>query len=208
MIEETATYGLVPRSRKAAACSASELSQVITGLESHHAQEAHAFAENAGSLTRAINSDPDAIFADGQLYSWHNMRIEGIASELRSDRDTILQHLLALRAPLADILVEAQSLLPENAMFSADVEPGALETPPKPIAGIELTLSDRLRILLDTLGWTQRVARSLALHAIGPCYALFVLIEHPSAAATDLHGKLDEVRTELVSFILRDHKPR
>lgn len=167
MIEETATYGLVPRSRKAAARSASELSQVITGLESHHAQEAHAFAENAGSLTRAINSDPDAIFADGQLYSWHNMRIEGIASELRSARDTILQHLLALRAPLADILVEAQSLLPENAMFSADVEPGALETPPKPIAGIELTLSDRLRILLDTLGWTQRVARSLALHAIG-----------------------------------------
>ncbi len=201
--EPTPTYGLVARSRKAAARSASELSQAINGLERHHALEGQAFAENAGSLTRAINTDPDAVFADGQLYSWHNMRIEGIASELRSHRDKVLQSLLALRSALADILVEAHSLLPENAMFYADVEPGGQQEPPKPITGIDLTLAEELRILHDTLDWTQRVARGIALHALGPCYALFVLIEHPSDEATALHTKLEEAQAALLTFIVR-----
>jgi hypothetical protein len=129
--ELTARYGLVARTRKAVARSASELSQGITGLERHHEQEAQAFAENAASFTRGINSNPTAVFSDGQLYSWHNMRIEGIASELRSHRDQLLGRLLALRAPLADLLVEAQSLLPENAMLHADVERGATRAGPE-----------------------------------------------------------------------------
>ena len=202
MAEPTAVYGLTARTRKAAARSASELSQAITGLERHHDQEGQAFAENAGSFTRAINSDPNAAFSDGRLYSWHNMRIEGIASELRSSRHQLLHRLLALRAPLADILVEAQSLLPENAMLHADVEAGPLEQPPKPLAGIDLTLPDQLRILHETLTWTQRVARGLALQALGPCYALLVVIEHPSPEAMELHGKLEETHKELLRFII------
>jgi hypothetical protein len=202
LAEPTSIYGLVARNRKAAARSASELSQAITGLERHHEQERQAFAENAALLTQAINADPNAIFSDGRLYSWHNMRIEGIASEFRSDCHKLLQRLLALRSPLADILIEAQSLLPDSAMLYADVEPGALETPPKPITDIDLILPDRLRVLHDTLAWSQRVARSLAVHALGPCYALLVLIEHPSSEAMELHGKLDETQTELLSFIL------
>lgn len=201
--EPTAQYGLVARTRKAVARSASQLSQATTGLECHHEQEGRAFAENAASLTRAINSDPNAVFSDGRLYSWHSMRIEGIASELRSHRDQLLGRLLLLRGTLADLLIEAQSLLPENAMLAADVESGLLEQPPKPIAGIELTLADHLRILHETLIWTQRVGSGLTLQGLGPCYALLVVIEHPSTEAIELHDKLDETYRDLLRFITR-----
>jgi hypothetical protein len=80
---------------------------------------------------------------------------------------------------------------------------GPLERAPKPIAGVELTLADNLRILHETLTWTQRVGRGLALQALGPCYALRVVIEHPATEATELHGKLDETYRDLLRFITR-----
>jgi hypothetical protein len=203
MTEPTPVYGLVQQTRKPAVRSASELSQAVTALEHHHAEEAQAFAENAGSLTGAINADPNALFSDGQTYAWHNMRLEGIASELRSDRHALLEQLLPLREPFAAIVVEGQSLLPENALFAVDVEPGPLEPAPKPIMGLELTLPEELNVLHETLQWSQRNSRALALSAIGPCYGLFVVIEAPSSKAMGLHHKLDALRKALLKFVLR-----
>lgn len=202
MTEPTPVYGLVTSTRKPAARSASDMSRAITTLEGHHELEESALHERAGSFARAIDADPSAVFTDGQRYSWHNMRISDIAARLRSDRDQLLQLLLPLRTPLADILVEAQSLLPENVVFAADVEPRPLEPPPKVLTGVDLTLPEELRVLHETLRWAQRLGRDIALGALGPCYALARLIEYPTTPATMLHDDLEQAHTQLQKFVV------
>ncbi len=148
MPDPTPKYGITRRTRKPIAIAASQLSQAITALERHQGDEQAAFAEAVGRLAVAVESLP-ADSPERANYAQHMTRLEGIASELRSDRGGLVDLLVPLRAPLADLLVDAQSLLPGNAELHADVEPNVTEPAPKPLLGVDLTVVERLRIVLD-----------------------------------------------------------
>lgn len=202
MTDRTAGYGIAVLTRKPLAIAASDLSQAINGLDLHHTEEKRAFAEAVGHLAMAGDAAPDASL-QGQPFSEHTARLEGIASDLRLRRHELLERLRPLREPLAEVLLEGQSLLPDEAMLHAHVEPGPLEPAPEPLVGIELTIEQRLNVLLQTLTWTRTVSRRLAVLALGPCYSLSKLIEYPTEAAMALRAELEEAYRNLQQFVLR-----
>ncbi len=203
MAEPTPNYGITDRTRKPVEIACAELSQAINAMSSHHAEELEALKKAAAALA-ADSAATSTKFLDDRPISDHLARLEGIASDLRLARYSLLQHLEPLRDPVLDALEEAHSLLPEKALKVNDVRPRPLPPAPKPILGLELSPVERLKILLDTLEWSQGMSRHIAVQALGPCYLLSKVIEHPAPEAMAFRASLDEARDGLKVFMQRD----
>jgi hypothetical protein len=80
--------------------------------------------------------------------------------------------MLAMRPQLVDVLFEAHGMLPDDAMFTAHVEPGLMQQAPRPLGGIELDAASWIRVLGETYGWTRDLTLGNASLAIGPLYLL------------------------------------
>jgi hypothetical protein len=186
-LDLTPMYGITPRLREPVDRTCANLARAINALRVHHASEAHG-ASNAGV-------EPTAC-AD-------SVRLSHIADHLRWDREHLLGQLIALEAPLADVLAEARCLPAGNAPRARHVEPDPLIPPPRPLVGLDLTEAEEHEVLRETVKWTQSVSRWLAVEVLGPCYTLGVVIEHPTPEAAKLRTNLHEAGDHLKRFVQR-----
>lgn len=201
--QPTPTFGITAETRKAVTRAASELSQAINALVSHHREEAKALPTAAGDLARAGNQ------AEEERARWgpDAARLEEIAADLRQRRSRLLDKLEALRDQLVDLGAETRSLLPEEALSTFFVEPYKSESAPRPIAGIEedLGLADWVRVLLVNVEWTHKWTEIWVVEALGPCYMLSIAIEHPTVEASELRKSLEETCGMLKRFLLKQY---
>lgn len=176
MDEATEKYGIRPRTGKPIRIACADLSQAINALKLHADEEVGAF-QLAYDETAASVPDADHGPASAALQV-----IASAAEELRKQRNELLEVLLPIREPLVDALLEEADSRPGG--LQGGVAPWNGTVPaPRPLSGLELTFADRVRVLGETFAWTQRTTHSWVLQAIGPAYALGVLIAHPTPEA-------------------------
>ena len=199
--EPTAEFGVTEPSRKAITRATSELLSAIAGLREHHRDEGQALPSAAGDVVRA--REPATGVADHD-WTQEAARLEEIAADLRSRRHYLLGRFETVWDPLVDLAAEAHSLLPAEALRPYP-SPRQMEPAPEPIKGIEagLTLVEWVRILALTVAWSTKWTEILVADALGPCYALSVLIEHPTPEARGLRTQLEESRDALKRLLLR-----
>jgi hypothetical protein len=145
-------YGLTEETLKPVTIACNDLSQAINALDRHHAEEGDAFEGNLAAATATLvgHSESEGARAANPIGA-----IETAATRLRTRRQAALAPMLAMREQLVDVLLEAHSVLPGDAVMSAHVEPGAMQEPPRPISGVRLDPGSSLRLLSQTYAWTR-----------------------------------------------------
>lgn len=127
--------------------------------------------------------------------------IETAAIGMRSQRGVLLEHLLAMRTALVDVILEAHALQPADAALAAHVEAHTTLPAPTPLGDPDL--DGRLRLMDKTLKWSRQATYSQVGMALGPAHLLAHLIEHPSPEAVALRADLIEASERLRGFIVR-----
>jgi hypothetical protein len=202
--EPTPEFGVTEPSRKAITLATSELLSAIAGLREHHRVEAEALPSAAGDVVRAREQATGAAEHD---WTQEAARLEEIAADLRSRRHYLLGRLEPMWDSLMNLAAEAHMLLPAEAHRLYPSPRYQMEPAPEPIKGIEdgLTLAEWARILTLTVAWSTRWTEILVTDALGPCYALSTLIEHPTPGALGLRRQLEQSRDALKRLLLRDY---
>jgi len=198
--DRSAKYGLDGASRTWVTTACNDLSRAINTLEAHHGDEQPATDAAMARFMVTFDAAPESLPGRGLVLS-HARSIEERAFTLRNQRRAVLDRLLALRAPIVDVLFEAHSLLGEDATFAAHVEAHRTTAAPKSGAELDLEMPDRLRILEKTLRWSRQQTYGYAIAALAPCYALSHALAHPTREASDLSRALAEAREHLRTFI-------
>lgn len=182
-----------------------ELSRAIDTLDAHHRRERSVVDDALERLdAEAWAGDADTRrFVESQA-----RRLKLAVTDLRTNRGALLEALLPLRGPLVDLLFEAQSTLPDQALFAPHVEADPMDGPSSPDPS-ESKLSHRLAAVRQATDWNRHVSHDLAVEALGPAYLLAHLVEHPEPPARALRGALRSALDRLVDFVTRlDDAPR
>ena len=190
------------RTGRSVAIAGNDLSRLINTLEAHHAEERAAtdaaVAAFAGKLGTPLHEPPEH-----ELLRARAAEIEAAALGMRSQRGVLLEHLLGLRAPLVDVILEVHGGEAPDTTLAAHVEPHTTLPAPTPIPGLDLDADGRLRILDKTLKWSRQITYGQAVMALGPCHVLAYAIEHPTPEATALGAQLFEAGERLRGFLFR-----
>lgn len=193
-------YGLDPRVATAVLIACNDLSRTVNTLEHHHAEELPAMDAAIAAFATELDAAPDA--EPGRMPALLQARdIETAAIGMRSQRGVLLEHLLAMRAALVDVMLEAHALQPADVALGAHVEPHATPPAPTPLGAPDL--EGRLRLMDKTLKWSRQATYSQAVMALGPAHLLAHLIEHPAPEAEALRADLIEASERLRGFIVR-----
>jgi hypothetical protein len=198
--ERSPEFGLTDSTRKPATIAAGELSRAIATLAQHHEDE-RPVCEAALTMFRsklaAAEADPLAL----QVAESRGAQLEGLTTRLRDKRAALLDVLASLRAPLADVMLEAHHMLPPDAVLSADVEPHPTPDAPRPIGGLDPEWHEELRVVEAAWQWSRDVTYTNAARALGPAYLLSYVIEHPASAARALRADATAARVQIAGLL-------
>jgi hypothetical protein len=192
-------YGLTSSTQKPVRIACQNLLRATSTIHHHHEIEKPAFDRILAEYSASIdNAPPDA---RDELRA-HGARLTEIAEKLRTARAALRDELVAMGPAIADVMSEEHSLHPQ-AMFMADDEPHPTREPPWPIGGIEDELGplEWLRLVTETVRWSREISYSYAALALGPCYLLSYVIEHPKPQASGLRDIAGEARDHLRTFL-------
>ena len=201
--ERSPKYGITDSTSKPVALACWDLSTAIKTLDKHHELERPAFERALESLTASID---DANQRAATALRAHVQRLEGIAVPLREARAALRDELLNLWPALEDLAAEENSLRHPNRVQLAE-EAALTERPPAPIHGIEpdLPSNDWLRVVATVVKWSREISYGTAARALGPCYLLSKVIEHPKSQARGLRDVCGEAVDHIHHFLAERH---